>query len=131
MQIFVVHFLDVFKDGTSSAYIQNAYANENKAYINAIIFNMFDENKNCRLTKENMDKNNIKLEDSEIKDLLVNLIDSKDSDISNFKTILEKLDIEDLKKINNWIFLFNISGSTLKDTSVAEVSECNLEDLII
>jgi hypothetical protein len=128
MQIYVVHFLEICKDGTSSSYVQNAYANENKAYINAIIFNAFDTNKKCRLNFEEMDKNQMKLE---CEDILKDFVGSTtESDFFKFKNILDTLSIEELKKINNWLFFFNTSRSKYMDTSVAEISECTLEDII-
>jgi len=124
MKIYVVHFLNCFKDGTSCVKVQNAYADINKAYIEAIIFNLFDENNCSRLNPEDLKLVNMSLEDlnSDLRELVKN---SDSSKISEFLT-----NFEDLKEIYNWLFFFHCARSVFADSFVAEISECNLEEMI-
>ena len=127
MKIYVVHFLNCYKDGTSSVKIQNAYADEIKAYITAIIFNLFDENNHSRLNSEELKMVDMSLEDlnSNLRDLLKELNEPK-----TLSESLESLKFEDLKELYNWLFFFHCSRSVFGDSSIAEISECNLEDMI-
>jgi len=123
MKIYVVHFLNCYKDGTSSVKVQNAYADEIKAYISAILYNLFDEKNRSRLNLEEIKLVNMRLEDlnSYLKDL-----DNPDE----LSKSLKSFEFEDLKQIYNWLFFFHCSRSVFTDSCVAEISECNLEDLI-
>lgn len=127
MKIYVVHFLTCYKDGTSSVKVQNAYANENKAYITAIIYNLFDEKNQSRLIPEDLEMVNMNIEDlnSNLKDLIKESNDSKELSKS-----LESFEFEDLKQLYNWTFFFHGARSVFIDSCVAEISECNLEDLM-